>query len=33
MKALSYSECLYEMIRVGKNFLFIINKGGTSFIL
>jgi hypothetical protein len=33
MKALSYSECLYETIRVGNNFLLLINKVGTSFIL
>jgi hypothetical protein len=33
MKALSYSECLYKAIQVGENFLFLINNGGTSFIL
>jgi hypothetical protein len=33
MKALSYSECLYEMIQVGENFLLLINNRGTSFIL
>jgi hypothetical protein len=25
MSALSYGECLYEAIRVGKNFLLLIN--------
>jgi hypothetical protein len=29
-RALSYSADLYEMIRVGKNFFSLINKGGTS---
>jgi hypothetical protein len=33
MGALCYGECLYEVIREGKNFLLLINYGGTSFIL
>jgi hypothetical protein len=32
-KALSYSTGLYKMIQVGKNFLLLIDTGGTSFIL
>jgi hypothetical protein len=32
-RALSYGECLCETIRVGVNFLLLINNGGTSFIL
>jgi hypothetical protein len=31
MRALGYGECLYEAIQVGKNFLFLINKGGYIF--
>jgi hypothetical protein len=33
MRALSYSADLSRMIRVGENFLLLINKGGTFFIL
>jgi hypothetical protein len=33
MRALSYGECLYDAIRGGKNFLFLINNEGISFIL
>jgi hypothetical protein len=32
-RALSYGECLYDAIRGEKDFLLLINNGGTSFIL
>jgi hypothetical protein len=32
-RALCYGECLYEAIRVGENFLFLLKNRGTCFIL